>query len=61
MNVEILIGLGLSCIILSIYIQKNPGKPLFPMKCKYCGKLNRNWLVMPTGGDNFAWRHRCDK
>ena len=34
-------------------------KPLFKMKCRDCGHKDRNWEVVCTGHDDFAWQHKC--
>ena len=33
--------------------------PLFKMRCGDCGHKDRNWEIVATGHDDFAWQHKC--
>ncbi len=33
--------------------------PLFKMRCDNCGCKNKNWTVVPTAHQEFAWQHKC--
>lgn len=52
-------GFMLAFVVL-LFVYTCLDKPLFRMRCKKCGKKDKNWVVVPAGHDDFGWQHECD-
>ena len=35
-------------------------KPLIGKRCRDCSVKNKDWKIVATGHDNFAWQHNCE-